>query len=138
MKLEKLFSALDWKASGKWTFLSILVGVIAGVGGILFQILGQFVLHFTLVEFAGYAPMEAVGEHSLFGHTGFENFSPWMVVAVMTVGGFVSGWLVYTFAPEAEGHGTDAAIDAYHNKRGRIRGRILLIKTLASAVTLGT
>ena len=49
-----------------------------------------------------------------------------------------SGLLVYTFAPEAEGHGTDAAIDAFHNKRGEIRGRIPIIKTIASAITLGT
>lgn len=138
MKLGEIHSALDWKASGKWTFLSILVGVVAGLAGILFQILGQFVLHLTLVKFAGYAPLEAVGEHSLFGHVGFENFSPLMVIAVMSFGGLVSGWLVYTFAHEAEGHGTDTAIDAYHNRRGRIRGNILVIKTLASAVTLGT
>jgi CIC family chloride channel protein len=54
----------------------------------------------------------------------------------------VVGWpracSVYTFAPEAEGHGTDAAIDAFHNKRGEIRGRIPIIKTIASAITLGT
>jgi len=61
-----------------------------------------------------------------------------MIVVVMTVGGLLSGWLVYTFAPTAEGHGTDAAIDAFHNKRGFIRARIPLIKTLASAVTIGT
>jgi CIC family chloride channel protein len=52
------------------------------------------------------------------------------------MGGILSGWLVYTFAPEAEGHGTDAAIDAYHNKGGFIRGRIPFIKTIASAITI--
>lgn len=138
LSLANLNRALDWRSSGKWTVLSILVGVIAGLGGILFQILGQFVLNLTLVRFAGYAPVEAVGEYSIFSHEHIVNFTPWMIVVVMTCGGLVSGWLVYTFAPEAEGHGTDAAIDAYHNKRGQIRGRILIVKTLASAVTLGT
>ncbi len=138
LHLEKLFSALDWKASGKWTFLSILVGVIAGLGGIAFQVIGQFVLHYSLVMFAGYSPVEAVGEHFIFDHSHTGNFSPWMIVVVMTIGGVLSGWLVYTFAPEAEGHGTDAAIDAYHNKRGRIRARIPIVKTFASAITLGT
>ncbi len=137
-KLERLFTTLDWKASGKWTFLSILVGMIAGLGGIAFQVIGQFVLHYTLVIFAGYSPAEAVGEHSIFGEVHSDHFSPWMIVVVMTIGGLLSGWLVYTFAPEAEGHGTDAAIDAYHNKRGRIRGRIPIVKTFASAITLGT
>ena len=54
------------------------------------------------------------------------------------VGGLVSGWLVYTFAPEAEGHGTDAAINAYHHEGGFIRSRVPIIKTLASAITLTT
>lgn len=137
-KLENLFRTLDWKVSGKWTFLSILVGLIAGLGGIAFQVIGQFVMHYSLVYFSGYAPGEAVGEHFIFENSHSEHFSPWMIVLVMTVGGLLSGWLVYTFAPEAEGHGTDAAIDAYHNKRGRIRGRIPVIKTFASAITLGT
>lgn len=136
--LEKLFTTLDWKASGKWTFLSILVGIIAGLGGIAFQIVGQCVVHYTLYQVTGYAPAEAAGEHSLFGHPHAEQFSPWLIVVVMALGGLASGWLVYTFAPEAEGHGTDAAIEAFHYKRGRIRARIPFVKTLASAITLGT
>src|SRR5204862_1376977 len=48
------------------------------------------------------------------------------------------GWLVYTLAPEAEGHGTDAAIAAYHYHQGNIRPRVPLVKIVASALTLGT
>jgi CIC family chloride channel protein len=59
-----------------------------------------------------------------------------MLLFLPAMGGILSGWLVYTFAPEAEGHGTDAAIDAYHNKGGFIRGRIPFIKTIASAITI--
>jgi CIC family chloride channel protein len=61
-----------------------------------------------------------------------------MLFLLPGLGGLVSGWLVYTFAPEAEGHGTDAAIDAYHRKGGAIRGRVPIIKTIASAITLTT
>ncbi|PLY00580.1 MAG: chloride channel protein, partial [Desulfuromonas sp.] len=53
-------------------------------------------------------------------------------------GGLISGWLVYTFAPEAEGHGTDGALEAFHRKGGVIRGRVPLVKTIASIVTIGT
>jgi CIC family chloride channel protein len=59
-----------------------------------------------------------------------------MLFFLPALGGIISGWLVYTFAPEAEGHGTDAAIDAYHNKGGFVRGRIPFIKTIASAITI--
>jgi chloride channel protein, CIC family len=46
--------------------------------------------------------------------------------------------IVFTLAPEAEGHGTDAAIEAFHEKGGRIRTRIPLIKLVASAITIGS
>jgi CIC family chloride channel protein len=61
-----------------------------------------------------------------------------MLLFLPALGGLVSGWLVYTYAPEAEGHGTDAAIDAYHRKGGFIRSRVPIIKTIASALTLTT
>jgi CIC family chloride channel protein len=136
--LSSWFFSVDWKSSGKWTLLSVLVGVIAGIGGIVFQFLGQVVVHYSLVQFAGFAPREAAGEHGIFDHAHLGEFDPWHIVLIMTIGGFLSGLLVYTLAPEAEGHGTDAAIDAFHNKRGRIRGRIPFVKTLASAITIGT
>ncbi|WP_437230828.1 chloride channel protein [Planctomicrobium sp. SH661] len=128
----------DWRTSGKWTVLSVLVGVIAGLGGIVFQFLSQVAMHFSLGYFAGFAPLEAAGEHNVWDHSHLTTFEPWVIVVIMTVGGLISGWIVYTFAPEAEGHGTDAAIDAFHNKRGRIRARIPFVKIAASAITLGT
>ena len=137
MSLDRFLLSLDWRSSGKWTLLSITVGVIAGLGGVAFVFLGQLISHYTLYQFSGYLPGEAAGEHSMFGHA-LVDVDPWNLLVVMTLGGLVSGILVFTFAPEAQGHGTDAAIDAFHNKRGLIRGRIPIIKTLASAITLGT
>ena len=55
-----------------------------------------------------------------------------------TLGGLLSGVLVYTFAPEAEGHGTDAAVEAFHFKGGRVRPIVPLIKVFASAITIGS
>ena len=66
------------------------------------------------------------------------GFRPWMLLIVPTVGGLVSGFLVFRFAPEAEGHGTDAAIAAYHTGKGYIRPRVPLIKLVASVLTIGT
>jgi CIC family chloride channel protein len=126
-----------WQASGKWMILSGLIGVVAGLGAIAFQLLSQATLYYTLGRIAGYHPPEPLGERALF-RLAEQPFHPWLIVAVVTAGGLVSGFIVYTFAPEAEGHGTDAAIDAFHNKRGFIRGRIPIIKLLASAITIGT
>ena len=52
----------------------------------------------------------------------------------MAGGGLASGLLVYTFAGSRRPR-NNAAIDAFHNKRGEIRGRIPIIKTIASAIT---
>ena len=86
---------------------------------------------------AGYRPPAPAGEHHLFQPTN-TLFNPILLLFLPALGGLVSGWLVYTYAPEAEGHGTDAAIDAYHRKGGFIRGRVPIIKTIASAITLTT
>ncbi len=128
---------LEYQSSAKWLVLASMIGVVAGLGAIVFQLLGQFIIHFTLSGIGGFSPQEAAGEHRIFPHRETE-LSLVGLMAVITAGGLVSGFLVYTFAPEAEGHGTDAAIDSFHNKRGLIRGRIPIVKTLASAITIGT
>jgi H+/Cl- antiporter ClcA len=49
-----------------------------------------------------------------------------------------NGVIVYLIAPEAEGHGTDTMIDAFHHKGGKIRKRVPFVKIIASALTIGT
>lgn len=136
-KLREAIERLEYQKTGKWMLLSCLVGTVSGFGAIVFQWLTTQVGHFGLMMFANYVPGEAVGEHGIQAEPSGELW-PWGIVVVMTIGGLISGFLVYTFAPEAEGHGTDAAIDAFHRRRGEIRGRVPIVKTIASAVTLGT
>jgi CIC family chloride channel protein len=128
-------STIQVRATSKWLFLFILIGVIAGLGSIVFQILCELGMHYLLDHLAGYRPEGPAGERALFRHT-TTPFNRWILLVLPALGGMVSGWLVYTYAPEAEGHGTDAAIDGYHNKGGLIRARIPAIKTVASAITL--
>ncbi len=125
------------KVAGKWLFYFVLIGLIAGCGAIVFHYLCGLGMHYFLDFMAGYRPDSPAGEHLLLPHTK-TPFNRWMLLILPALGGIVSGWLVYTFAPEAEGHGTDAAIDAYHHKGGLIRGRIPIIKTIASTITLTT
>jgi len=74
---------------------------------------------------------------SFAGHTTSE-LKRWLFFFVPAFGGLLSGFLVFKFAPEAEGHGTDAAIEAIHHKNGYIRWHVPIIKTIASALTIGT
>ncbi|MFH1628532.1 MAG: chloride channel protein [Pseudomonadota bacterium] len=122
-------------SAGKWAFYFVLIGLIAGLGSVMFHFLCQAGAHLLMDQIAGYRPPSPAGEGHLFTPTQ-TPFNRWILLFLPALGGILSGWLVYTFAPEAEGHGTDAAIDAYHNKGGFIRGRIPFIKTIASAITL--
>ena len=55
-----------------------------------------------------------------------------------TLGGLISGILVYSIAPEAEGHGTNPAVKAYHRSAEYLRPRVPIIKMIASAITIGS
>ncbi len=141
-RLKKWFASFAAKErsihiahAGKWAFYFILIGIIAGFGSIVFHYLCQIGSHYFLDVAAGYRPPTPAGEQHLIPTTN-HPFNRWILLVLPAFGGILSGWLVYTFAPEAEGHGTDAAIDAYHNKGGFIRGRVPIIKTIASAITL--
>jgi chloride channel protein, CIC family len=123
--------------AGKWTLYFVLIGLIAGLGSIVFQKLCQLGLHYFMDVMAGYRPPPPAGEHHLLQPTS-TPFNRMILLFLPALGGLFSGWLVYTYAPEAEGHGTDAAIDAYHRKGGFVRGRVPIIKTIASALTLTT
>jgi CIC family chloride channel protein len=116
--------------------LSIGVGIVAGLGAILFDRLLGWTLHTVLESFTGYAePVAGSPAASLF--TLAPDRSPWFFI-IPALGGLVSGVIVYLVAPEAEGHGTDAMIAAFHHRGGQIRKRVPFVKILASALTIGT
>ncbi|MEW5725720.1 MAG: chloride channel protein [Thermodesulfobacteriota bacterium] len=122
---------------GRLVLLSILVGVISGLGAVLFFYGLLWAKVFFLEILAGFPEIEPPGEQVLHLNLPHEP-KRWVLFFIPVIGGFLSGLLVYTFAPEAEGHGTDAMIDAFHNKEGLIRGRVPIVKSLASIITLAT
>ncbi len=134
---KRRFNPFNVARAGKWMFFFVLIGIIAGLGSVVFHYLCQIGSHIFMDMIAGYRPPPPAGEHHLFV-PGTTPFHRWVLLFLPAFGGLLSGWLVYRFAPEAEGHGTDAAIEAYHNKGGYMRGRIPVIKTIASAITLTT
>lgn len=126
-----------FRSSSRSLLLAVLVGISVGFGTIVFQFLGHVVSRFSLVQYAGYAAPEATGEGTPFTNPEI-MLQPWMIVVVMVCGALVAGWMVYQFAPEAAGPGTDAAIDGFHNNHGKIAPRTPFVKTIASAIALGT
>ncbi len=128
---------LELQSVGRTLALCSLVGLVAGLGAIVFQYLCQWTSHVALDALAGLRMEGPAGERALFAAT-TAPFRPWALPLVVAAGGLLTGVLVQRFAPEAAGHGTDAAIDAFHRRGGVIRGRVPIVKTLASAITLGS
>jgi CIC family chloride channel protein len=121
----------------RWLIFGLLVGVVSGLGASAFYYLLQAGRHLCFHLLAGYAVPAPAGEQMFEGLAGM-NFRPWVFFLLPVAGGLLSGWIVYRFAPETEGHGTDAMIDAFHNQKGKIRTRVPLVKGLASLVTLSS
>jgi len=119
----------------KWLVLGVLIGTMAGLGAIVFYEALLACTHLFLGVLAGYHPPTPTSEG---GHTASASFTrPWALPLVVGLGALLGAILVFRFAPEAEGHGTDAAISAvHHNPRG-IRFRAVIVKIVASALTIG-
>ncbi len=130
----------EFQVSGKWFLLSILLGISAGLAAIIFDHLTTLIASVCLRMAAGFYPGSAIGEFNPFESWIPEliEFNPWILLLVITVGGALSGLIVQYFAPDAAGPGTGAAITAFHHQRGYIRSNIIWVKTVATAITLGT
>ena len=62
----------------------------------------------------------------------------WRVLIAPMLGGLVVGPLVRYLAPEAQGHGVPEVNEAVTIRGGVIRGRVATVKSLASALTIGS
>jgi CIC family chloride channel protein len=131
--LSRFANRLDLYNFGRWLVLASLIGVVAGLGAALLTwgVEGAgALLHGKL---AGYSA-PGHGDGASIGWS--EPQRPWVLLLVLPAAGLLVGWLVQTFAPEAEGHGTDAVIDSYHRKRALMRSRVAPVKLIASILTI--
>src|SRR5579884_1695989 len=121
----------------KWLLLSTLIGLVAGLGAIAFFASIHFTTQVLLGNIVGYLPPNPAGEGTMTAIPFWSAARPWLLPVITTAGGLVAGIIVFSLAPEAEGHGTDAAIAAFHQGKP-IRARIPLVKLVASAITIGS
>ncbi len=120
----------------KWLVLGAMVGVVAGLGAVVFYEALRLASYVFLQLIAGYRVPEPISESSGAASAHFAR--PWAIPLVACGGALLGALLVYAVAPEAEGHGTDAAIAAvHHNPRG-VRLRTVFVKIVASALTIGS
>ena len=120
----------------KWLALGTAIGIIAGLGAAVFFATLTASTHLFLETLGGYTPPAPVGDGGTKGSGDFTR--PWAIPLVVALGGLLSGIIVFTWAPEAEGHGTDAAIEAVNKNPRMIRMRAVFVKLVASAITIGS
>ena len=116
---------------------SIILGIVGGLSAQLFTWLLHLFNELFMVKLAGYIPPGLPEEGGVLRETiGIHGL--WLIPLATTLGGLIAGVLVYSLAPEAEGHGTDTAVKAFHRAGGFIRARVAPLKMLASAITIGS
>ncbi|MGE0354013.1 MAG: chloride channel protein [Gemmatimonadales bacterium] len=116
---------------------TLLLGAVGAVSAVVFQLLLEGVQHVLLFGLAGYKPPGLPAEGGVPSQV-IGGFGLWLVPFATTVGGILVGLLVTWGAPEAEGHGTDTVVRAFHRSGGALRARVPPVKLLASALTIGS
>ena len=112
------------------SLLALALGVITGFGAVLFRDLiglihnlfftGHVALHYDANVFTAPAPWGA------------------LVILVPVIGAVGVTFLVSNFAPEAKGHGVPEVMEAIYYRGGVIRPVVALVKSLASAIAIGS
>ncbi len=118
---------LPWWVMG---IMAIAVGVIAGLGAVVFRAM-----------ISGFHNLLFLGQFSFRYDANLHTPpSPWgfLVILVPVVGAIGVAFVVGTFAPEAKGHGVPEVMDAIYYRDGHIRPIVVVIKSIASALSIGS
>lgn len=105
--------------------VAVVIGGLGGLGAVGFRGLIQVVQRVAWTTWS-------------YGLEAVEALPWWWIVLVPAAGGLVVGPLVHFFAREAKGHGVPEVMEAVALRSGFIRPRLVVVKSLASAVTIGT
>ncbi|OLS22074.1 MAG: H(+)/Cl(-) exchange transporter ClcA [Candidatus Thorarchaeota archaeon AB_25] len=98
--------------------LGAFIGVVSGITAVLFRLLILSISQvFTIIP-------------QVLGVAG------WIIVPVL--GGLIVAFIVVRYAPEAKGHGVPEVMESYVLHGGKIRFRVPLLKSMASAICIGS
>jgi CIC family chloride channel protein len=120
--------------------VAIACGLAGAAGAVAFRFMIRFV---QAAFFEGLGGIERLFRAGLLA----ESFDPLLVahelswtarLLIPAAGGLIVGPLVYFFAREARGHGVPEVMAAVALRGGVIRRRVVAIKSLASAISIGS
>ncbi len=122
MKYKQYFQRLRIPSEIIFIATAMLVGLGTGLGAVTFRYLIRG------MEWIGYDWIPRVTQ----------SWGRAYVVLVPMLGGLIVGPLIYFFAREAKGHGVPEVMEAVALRGGRIRPIVAVVKSLASAITIGS
>ncbi len=139
-RLPHIFKSIAKSSSlGTWRLIGLcaIVGLMAGFGSIAFHLMLDGSRFLFLEKLGGWHPGGPAFEETIW--TAPEvPFRPWVILLLPVLGTMFSTIVCRFLAPETAGHGTDAAIAAYHHHGGFVRKRVPIIKAITAAVTIGS
>ena len=128
--LQELWSQIIGGSAPVHFIIAFFVGVVAGLGAVLFR---KLIAFFHNLFFFG---------HFSFAYDTlqFTATSPWgiWILLAPAIGSLGVAWMVQNFAPEARGHGVPEVMDAIYYQRGFMRPQVVIVKAIASALNIGS
>lgn len=114
----------------KMAILALGLGIFSGFGAAVFRWLIGLVHN---LAFLGHWSF-------VYDASRFTGPSPWGagIILVPILGGLIVTFLIVNYAPEARGHGVPEVMDAIFYNKGIIRPVVAAVKSVASAVAIGT
>ena len=125
LKTLALFKRFQLTEHTFMIIIAIVIGVLAGFAAIGIRALILWISELSFTGTGSYL------ENIL-------NTSWYWILIVPIIGGLIVGPIIYFFAPEAKGHGVPEVMQAILLKGGAIRPRVAFVKTITSAITIGT
>lgn len=124
-RLEDLLARARTAEHTFMVLVAVVVGLLGGLGAVVFR---------KMISLANWA---AWGKQ-VFSVDLVQAHAWWWVLIMPAAGGLIVGLLIFYFAREAKGHGVPEVIEAVILKAGVIRPRLVVIKSLASAIAIGS
>ena len=130
-----MVTIIDGKAGGRLglvrlSLLAVATGLITGLGAVLFRMLIAAIHNLFFLGIFSFSY-----DANIFMPPG--PWGAWIILAPV-IGGIAVTALVTNFAPEAKGHGVPEVMDAIFYREGIIRPVVAAVKSLASAVSIGS
>lgn len=124
---SKLYRKFRITGTNVLIVLSIFVGLATSLGALGFIALIEY---FNQLFFG-------LSDQLLTGAVGPGGFKYYLPIIPM-LGGLLAGPIIYKFAREAKGHGVPEVMNSVARLGGIIRPRVAVVKTIASAICIGS